>query len=369
MIESLAGSIRRLVFHRPPLFTNHQLVPCFASIWNFPMQAVDYPLISFDQQESVRDAMQLLGLWEFGEVVMNTERAGEGNMNMVVRVATTRQQIILKQSRPWVEKYPQILAPAERSRAETDFYRLISEQPDVAGKMPKILAADQRRHLLAMEDLGPAGDYSDLYAMRQLVAMPIEQATAWLAKLHAISLPIEEREQVGCLDLRKLNHQHMFLIPLETPSAVALDSICEGLENLASEIRGWPDLVAKSERLGEQYLQTGEHLLHGDFYPGSWLRTEAGFRVIDPEFAFAGPSEFDLGILAAHCVLCGGDEKSADDVIESYRLAGGSSIDVDLLRSFAAIEIIRRLIGVAQLPLVAGIEPRRTMAAIAKLWL
>ena len=116
------------------------------------MQAVNYPLISFDQQESVRDAMQLLGLWEFGEVVMSTECAGEGNMNMVVRVTTTRQQIILKQSRPWVEKYPQIQAPVERSKAETDFYRLISEYPAVANKMPQILAADQGRHF------GHAGD-------------------------------------------------------------------------------------------------------------------------------------------------------------------------------------------------------------------
>lgn len=333
------------------------------------MQAVNYPLISFDQQESVRDAMQLLGLWEFGEVVMSTECAGEGNMNMVVRVATTRQQIILKQSRPWVEKYPQIQAPAERSKAETDFYRLISEYPAVADKMPQILAADQGRHLIAMEDLGPASDYSDLYAARQILAMPIEQATAWLAELHAIPLPAAEREQVGCLDLRKLNHQHIFVIPLTTPSVVALNSICDGLENLADQIRRWPDLVAKSEYLGEQYLQAGEHLLHGDFYPGSWLRTEAGFRVIDPEFSFAGPGEFDLGILAAHCVLCGGDENSADEVIAAYRTARGSSVDPGLVRSFAAIEIVRRLLGVAQLPLTAGIEPRKAMAAIAKLWL
>ena len=333
------------------------------------MQTADFPLISRDEKESVRDAIQLLGLWEFGEVVMKTEIAGEGNMNMVVRVVTTRRHIILKQSRPWVEKYPEIAAPVDRSDAEANFYRLINGHAEVAAQMPRLWAADAGRHLLALEDLGSVSDYSALYATSEVSAMPIREATAWLAKLHAISLPESEREQIGSLELRKLNHQHIFEIPLQQPSVVDLNEVCEGLESLALEIRGWPNLADTCARLGGRYLETGEHLLHGDFYPGSWLRADVGFRVIDPEFTFAGPAEFDLAILAAHCVLCGGGEESLDTVMTEYRAGGGAAVDRDLIASFAAIEIVRRLIGVAQLPLATGIEPRRQMAAIAKTWL
>lgn len=333
------------------------------------MPTADFPLISMDEKESVRDAIQLLGLWEFGEVVMKTERPGEGNMNMVIRVVTTRRHIILKQARPWVEKYPDIPAPADRSDAEANFYRLINGHAEVAGQMPRLWASDAGRHLLAFEDLGSVSDYGALYASSNIDAMPIEEATTWLSKLHAISLPEVERSQVGCLELRRLNHEHIFKVPLQIPSAIDLNSVCDGLEDLAIEIRSWPELDATCSRLGELYLQSGEYLLHGDYYPGSWLRTDEGFRVIDPEFTFAGPREFDLAVLVAHCVLCGGTEASLDKVLKSYHAAGGAEVDRDLITSFAAIEIVRRLIGVAQLPLAEGIEARRAMSKVAKDWL
>ena len=41
-------------------------------------------------------------------------RAGPGNMNCTVRATTPLRSIIVKQSRPWVEKYPQFDAPWDR---------------------------------------------------------------------------------------------------------------------------------------------------------------------------------------------------------------------------------------------------------------
>ena len=37
---------------------------------------------------------------------MSAVRAGDGNMNCTVRVTTGTGTLIVKQSRPWVEKYP-----------------------------------------------------------------------------------------------------------------------------------------------------------------------------------------------------------------------------------------------------------------------
>ena len=109
--------------------------------------------------------------------------------------------------------------------------------------------------------------------------------------------------------------------------------------------------------LGEIYLKDdGGVLLHGDYYPGSWLKTESGFRVIDPEFCFAGPQEFDLGVVAAHWIFCGGkaDASTIDRVTQT--IAG--DISLERVKGFAGAEIVRRLIGVAQLPLDADLGRR-----------
>ena len=52
------------------------------------------------------------------ESIQEVTRAGDGNMNCAVRVTTTATSFILKQSRPWVEKYPEIAAPVERALRE-----------------------------------------------------------------------------------------------------------------------------------------------------------------------------------------------------------------------------------------------------------
>ncbi|MEL6104833.1 MAG: phosphotransferase [Planctomycetota bacterium] len=319
-----------------------------------------FTLISVDDPETIEVASARLGLFHPDEKLLQMERAGEGNMNLVLRVVTDRRHFILKQSRPWVEKYPQIAAPADRLLAEVDFYERIEPYEELAASMPRLLCADPSQRLMALEDLGEASDYSELYETRDLDAFPLREAVSWLAKLHAVVLE-PPTDSIGNLDLRKLNHAHIFDIPFHTPSAIRLDGVCEGLDAVAIEFREDQSLQATAEQLGQTYLGRGTTLLHGDFYPGSWLRTDSGLRVIDPEFCFAGPPEFDLGILAAHRILVGGDQGSCELVRDTYRDAGGASIDEGLLKNFAGIELIRRLIGVAQLPLRATLEQRRRM--------
>lgn len=332
-------------------------------------QSLPFPLITIDDHDVIRQAMLDLELWDADEKIVNVERAGEGNMNSVVRVATDRRSLILKQSRPWVEKYPQIAAPVDRIFAEIDFYTRVSDKPSVSDSMPRMLGWSAELYLMAMEDLGRASDYSDLYQSRQTEALPLDAALAWLAELHAIPVEAGQRELVGNRALRSLNHAHIFEIPLQSPSAIELDAICEGLEQLADEIRADQQIARVASDLGQRYLGTGDHLLHGDFYPGSWLRADGEFRVIDPEFCFSGPIEFDLGVLAAHLVLIGGDGEATVKVGGLYQQLGGTQPDSELLRGFAALEIIRRLIGVAQLPLDASLDQRAEMIGIARAWI
>lgn len=334
------------------------------------MTTESYSLISIEDPAAIQRELQRLGLVDPAERVRQVSRAGEGNMNLVLRVVTDRRSVVVKQSRPWVEKYPQIAAPAERVLGEIDFYARVESVPFVAGQMPSMLGHDVDRRILVLEDLGPANDFSGLYQSRRCQDYPAAKAIRWLTQLHRVELPADQAGDVGNQQLRELNHAHMFTIPFESPSPVSLDHACAGLEAVADEFRRESALSEAADELGERYLARGGRLLHGDFYPGSWLHSETGFHVIDPEFCFAGPAEFDLAIFAAHYLLIGGSPDWIESMLADYTqliqqppndAARFQPLDSTLVRRWAGAEIIRRLIGVAQLPLEIDLNKRRQL--------
>lgn len=335
----------------------------------------DFPLLRDDDLSGIASLLDRISLLAPDESILRSERAGDGNMNLVLRVVTDRRSLIVKQSRPWVEKYPEIAAPAERIAAEIRFYECVGSVPEVAASVPKLLGLDHATFLMVLEDCGDASDYSDLYSAHEHQSFPLREVTEWLAKLHAIRLPRGVQAEIGCRELLLLNHAHIFEIPLQSPAAIPLDTICVGLEPLAQSLRSDPSVVRAASRLGRYYLGSltvpDPCLLHGDFYPGSWLRTPAGLRFIDSEFCFVGPAEFDVAVLAAHQALVGGNEspESVDQVCDLYRRTRPVEIDVALARGFAGMEIIRRLIGVAQLPLDIGLPQRSELLQLGRSWL
>jgi len=156
-------------------------------------------------------------------------------------------------------------------------------------------------------------------------------------------------------EMRALNHEHIFRTPFDPGNGLDLDGLEPGLREAAERVRADATAMERIRALGERYLADGPCLLHGDFFPGSWLATDAGVRVIDPEFAFFGEPEFDLAAPVAHAALAGASFNEARQILEAYLEAYGDSTDRSLDRAriagFAATEVLRRLLGVAQLPL------------------
>ena len=289
-----------------------------------------------------------------GETLLGAEKAGEGNMNCTVRVCTSAGSFILKQSRPWLEKYPHISAPFDRTRVEARFYHLVAAREAVAKRMPRLLWSDETARTLALEDLGPASDFFPLYARQ--TALPDDTLAAlvdYLAVLHRlVPTGAEEREGLANHDMRALNHEHMFALPLREANGLDLDAYTgtPGLAEAAAPLKTDAAYGQAVAVLGERYRHgEGGSLLHGDFFPGSFLQTAAGVRIIDPEFCFCGDAELDLGVLAAHLLLAGEPATRAESVFSLYRAAGGR-FSTALARQYAGVEIMRRLIGVAQIP-------------------
>lgn len=292
-----------------------------------------------------------------GRRVLGIDKPGEGNMNLVLRVQFDTGSLILKQAPPYVNKYPTIAAPTERLLAEYAFYAQATSNPALATHLPALVGLDRRNYILAMEDLGHGSDLTVLYADAE--ALSAEELTMLLRFLEQLHAPNDKPATYpDNLALRQLNHEHMFIFPFRAETGFDLDTVQAGLAALARPYQT-PAMERQLQPLGECYLAAGPALLHGDYYPGSWLRTPAGLHIIDPEFSFYGPPEFDLGVLAAHLQLAGLSAATVARLIAGYR--SERPLDHELLQAFTGVEILRRLIGLAQLPLSLRIDQKAAL--------
>ena len=291
------------------------------------------------------------------EAVKAAEKPGEGNMNFTLRIDTGERTFILKQSRPYVEKYPQVAAPATRVLQEGEFYSLISNAPALKALMPTMTGVDEANNVLVMDDLGTSADYTYAYQEgKQIPEAELMEIVSFAAKLHqqfdakAIAEPIRNQA------MRQLNHEHIFIYPYVHDNGLNLDEVLDGLAAVAEPLKEDDALKTKISQLGTLYLADGPRLLHGDYFPGSWLKTADGVRIIDPEFCFFGPPEFEVGVMLAHLEMAAQPTALVERAETQYNNL--MVIDQHLSQQFKAIEILRRILGLAQLPLQIGLSER-----------
>jgi 5-methylthioribose kinase len=296
-------------------------------------------------------------------------RPGASNMNCVWRARLPGRSLILKQARPWVEKYPTIAAPVERTEAEARFYRLAARDRAVAARLPAVLDHDATAHVLVLADLAPSTSLELCYTGTSRLTTPeLDDLAATITRLHRIALSPEAAADLRNHAMRTLNHAHMFDLPLRTdgPFDAFLESVTPGLAGLSRELRADADYVSRLTALGRRYLDHDHpHLIHGDLFLGSLLRAPGGeIMLIDPEFSFGGEPEFDLGVFYAHLILSGhGDALIARWLSETVAVAGR---DATLTRQYAGVEIMRRLIGVAQLPLALTLPAKAALLTLSR---
>jgi 5-methylthioribose kinase len=299
------------------------------------------------------------------ETIVSVSKPGEGNMNCVLRIETAVRSFIIKQSRGYVEKYPQIAAPAARALTEGAFYEKIAGSKEVQQIMPVLLGIDAVNNLIALEDLGKSNDYSVLYDLEQeLQEGELIQLVNYLNGLHQDFQKTVVDEELTNTEMRTLNYEHIFEFPFREENGFNLDTVQEGLQALALPYKKDSELKRKVERLGSLYLSKGKYLLHGDYYPGSWLKTANGSKVIDPEFCFYGLREFDLGVLLAHLHMTQQEDSAIALVKEKYQ--SFAELNTTILNGFIGTEMMRRLIGIAQLPLKMDLKTKAALLQFAR---
>ena len=332
-----AGWSRRAQFHR-----EHPKVPIFRS----------------SEPDELRKYLVEHRLIAPEDLPFRVSRAGDGNMNCTLRVLTPRRRLIVKQSRPWVEKYDHIAAPWDRSHVEAAFYESVVGVSGVGDRMPGLLHVDAENRALVLEDLGDAGDLTSMYRGVRLSDDDGAALADYLVRLRGVEVPAHLRHLLRNREMRALNHEHIFHFPLMEANGLGLDGITPGLQAAADALKRDEPFVARVTELGARYLADGPALVHGDYFPGSWVRTGGGVAVIDPEFCFLGAAEVDVGVMLAHLIISDEDHGRTDGI---ERTVTGDRIDRALARQFAGVEIVRRLIGVAQLPWAAPLDRKQEL--------
>ena len=320
-------------------------------------------LLDLHDRAGIEGYLLRRGLAEEGEMPAQIESAGSGNMNLTLRVTLAGRSLILKQGRPWVEKYDHIEAPWERTLIEGLFYEAARGASSVSRRMPEILGLDPHNHILALSDTGGLGDYTSIYGDGAISAATVDELLGWLNALGDVTLPDDRRDAFANRAMRALNHEHIFRLPLAHDSGLDLDRITQGLARAAAELRADDAYAARVQALGSRYLEDSASLVHGDYFPGSWMKAADEVRIIDPEFCFAGDREFDYGVMLAHLALA---RTSVDPARRLIGAARREDLDTALVLNFAGVEIMRRLIGVAQLPVSQDLNTKRRLLDVSR---
>lgn len=311
-----------------------------------------FPWLEAGDAEGVESLMRQLNWLRAGEHVESCDTAGEGNMNLTLRVKTGERSMVLKQARPWVEKYDHIAAPWDRVLFEQRFYTRVASIHAVAIRMPRLIAADAASRVLLMEDLGEASDFTDLYRGGRIHEDTVRSLAKYVKTLHEVTEDDPPDLDLSNRAMRALNHAHIFEVPLQVNNGVELEKYELWLGDAAAELREDGEYRAAVTELGERYLADGPALVHGDFFPGSWLRVDEEVKVIDPEFCFYGDPEFDLGVCLAHLRLSQQDFDYGKLFLAAYTgREMDPPFDMELTARYAAVEVMRRILGVAQLPI------------------
>ena len=297
-----------------------------------------------------------LNIFSSDEQIHNIEVPGEGNMNVVLRVETNKKSFILKQSRPYVNKYPNIKNSEKRIIVEDQFYELIIKS-EIQKFFPKKIDFIKKDLILLIEDLGQCRDMSYLYSSKNMNLDHFNSLIYILESIH--------KKKVNSFpsnySLKELNHEHIFVLPFQK-NDFQLDDIQSGLKKLSTYITNDSNINDVAKRIGDMYLKVGNTLLHGDYYPGSWMEKDDNVYIIDPEFSHLGFKEFDLGVMAAHLTMITESEDYLNKIIKAY----SENIDKSIFYKVSGIEIIRRIIGLAQLPLDMSLNAKEKLLNIAK---
>ena len=297
------------------------------------------------------------------EGTIQVEPVGDGNINWVRRVRLPDgSSFVVKHARQSLERFPEYSAPVERLVYEHRYGQIVRERtPAVAETLPELLHFDERLPLLAMEDLGDAPRLEAVLRAGGAPIRALRRLGHFLGAVHAATCDagtalaghFENRA------MQELHGEHIFTLPY-APNDFPIP---EQVRRRADEALARPGVRARIAALRTAYYGARRALVHADVQAGNVLIQGDRPRLLDAEIAHPGDPAFDLGTALAHLrfhTALAPDpapfERLEAALVEGYLEGGGQRGDAERAGGFAAVEMLRRTIGAARVPLVAEAE-------------
>ncbi|MFB9947605.1 S-methyl-5-thioribose kinase [Rhizobium puerariae] len=346
----------------------------------------------------------------------------DGNLNSVFLIDGPQGGLCVKQSLPYVRVFGEGW-PMDINRARFEHAYASRVAPHVGTLAPRIHHFDETQFITVMEKLEPHIILRNaMLAGRRLpraVADVAEYAARTAFHTSDLAVPFERKFAdagvfSGNLALQRITVDLVFTDPYVESGRNRV--LSPHLDAWAASLREDSALKAAVARHRLAYLSKAQSVLHGDLHTGSVMVTPDDTRIIDGEFALLGPTGFDTGTFIAHYVMAwfarsaheGSSQENAsfraalaDDIVEFWNVfatrfihlwqewdgendgtprthftSGTDRQALDAFRrsyvdeiladtvAFMGVEIIRRIIGFAQLADFTTIadEPARARA-------
>jgi 5-methylthioribose kinase len=261
---------------------------------------------SLDKEKVIEYVEQAEIFAQDGQLI--AEEIGDGNLNLVFRIRENGHSVILKQALPYLrvagESWPLTL---DRVRIEADAIEV--QEQYVSGLVPKILHRNNDMALMVMEDLHP------LEVMRggtiRMKTYPefAEHISTFMANMffYTSELYMTSLEKKALVkkflnpELCDITEKLIFTDPYyDAESNIINPALKPYLEKVF-----WKKdaLRLEASKMKYKFLTEAQSLLHGDFHTGSIFASEEKTIVFDTEFAFVGPSAFDMGLLMGNILI------------------------------------------------------------------
>jgi len=237
------------------------------------------------------------------------DEIGDGNVNMIFRLAGPQGQVLIKQAVPYLrcvgESWPLSLRRNFFERKALEAHATFAPR-----YLPRVLAFEEASAALVMEFLG------EHIILRKGVMRGVrypyfaEHITDYMARTlfftSDLFLPAgkkKEQMQLFCenVDLCKITEDLIFTDPYRVADKNRWTT--PELDDIAQSFARDPELKIAVTALKAKFLTAAEALVHGDLHTGSIMVNQQETKVIDPEFAFYGPMGFDVGLLLANFFL------------------------------------------------------------------
>ena len=354
----------------------------------------------FDQ-EGAADYILGKGFFADSKGPLVSREIGDGNMNYIYRISCGEKSLILKQAGEATR-----LSSGKnisRKRNQREARALIRQNEIVPGSTPKVYLYDEIMDCMVMEDM------KDYTVMRQALLDGRPLCDSFGEQIgHILAENYRQTSDVQADHIRKKYEVKEFINPelCEISERLVFDEPIFNLsggngvepENSAyveENIYAGEELKKEVGKLKYQFMTSSQSFIHGDLHTGSLFISEKGVKIFDSEFAFYGPTGYDVGNVIAHLLLAKTNallternevadwtEKQIRSILRIFteemagqkRKPGKDAFEKELNQwyirniladsaGYCGMEIIRRVLGVAKVKDVQSLERQKRCQA------